>query len=410
MKIAVINTGTELLNGSTVNTNSARIGEELAACGHTIALGITAGDTPSALYEALGAALRAADCVIISGGLGSTRDDITLESTARFFGWELTESPELRKHVENFWYQRHAAGGRIPPVILRQALMPAGAVILPNPNGSASGYMVDCRYDRRDRRIILLPGPPRELVPMLKNELLCRLQPTGSEHFSCGFLAAGCGELFLQKLLEKPMNARGAGIGYCARPEGTRVFVTAQTRADADAAAAEARALVGTPALAAGEIELLPVLLRLLAERGLTLGCAESCTGGMIAAAVTDYPGVSAFFKGGAVVYSNELKMKLLGVPAEILEKYGAVSTECAGAMVRGALEALNCTAAVAVTGIAGPEGGSDEKPVGLVCIAAAVNDRTLVREYRFHGDRHAIRERTCANAFLLLRELLLAD
>lgn len=410
MKIAVINTGDELLNGSTANSNFTALGRALAAAGIPIELGLVAGDRPQSLYEALGDALRSADCIIVTGGLGGTRDDVTLECVARFFGWELNEAPELRRKVEQFWYSRHPNATHVPAAVLRQALTPGGAELLENENGSASGYFVRCRYDGRDRIVILLPGPPREFLPMLEKELLPRLRNyCAAEQITRGFLVVGHGELQLQRLLGKLAVGDPFEIGFCARPEGTRVFFRAATAEIADAAAAAARELIGNDALDVGELELPPEIFRLLRQRNFSLGCAESCTGGMIAATITDYPGVSAFFKGGVVVYSNELKNKLLDVPESLLAEHGAVSAECAGAMLEGTLRNLDCNAALSVTGIAGPDGGTATKPVGLVFIGAAAGAERMVREFHFSGNRNAVREQTRAHAFRMLRELLLS-
>lgn len=410
MKIAVINTGDELLNGSTVNSNFTALGQALTAAGIPIELGFVAGDRPQSLYEALGDALHRADCVIVTGGLGGTRDDVTLECVARFFGWELAEQPGLRRKVEQFWYSRHPNATHVPTAVLRQALVPSGAEILENDNGSASGYFVRCRYDELDRIVILLPGPPREFLPMLEKELLPRLRSScAAEQITRGFLVVGHGELQLQRMLERLAVNDPFEIGFCARPEGTRVFFRAATAKIADAAAAAARELIGIDALDVGELELPPEIFRLLRRRNLSLGCAESCTGGMIAATITDYPGVSAFFKGGVVVYSNELKNKLLDVPESLLAEHGAVSAECAGAMLEGTLRNLNCNAALSVTGIAGPDGGTATKPVGLVFIGAAAGAERMVREFHFSGNRNAVREQARAHAFRMLRELLLS-
>lgn len=409
MKIAVINTGDELLNGSTANSNFTALGRALAAAGIPIELGFVAGDHPQSLYETLGDALHRADCLIVTGGLGGTRDDVTLECAARLFGWELAEEPALRHKVEQFWYRHHPNATHVPAAVLRQALVPCGAEILKNDNGSASGYFVRCRYAGRDRIVILLPGPPREFLPMLEQELLPRLRECAEQLITRGFLVVGHGELQLQRLLGKLAVRDPFEIGFCARPEGTRVFFRAATAKIADAAVAAARELIGRDALDAGELELPPEIFRLLRQRNLSLGCAESCTGGMIAATITDYPGVSAFFKGGVVVYSNELKNKLLDVPVSLLAEHGAVSAECAGAMLEGTLRNLDCNAALSVTGIAGPDGGTATKPVGLVFIGAAAGAERMVREFHFSGNRNAVREQTRAHAFRMLRELLLS-
>lgn len=409
MSIAILSTGTELLKGTILNTNAGFLCRRLAAAGLRPVLELTAGDHPAEITAALGDALRAADTVLITGGLGPTRDDLTLDAVSRFFGLELEIDPLLAEKVEQFWSRRHD-GRRAPKTVLRQARVPHGATILPNANGSASGIRIDTEYGGRMRRIFLLPGPPAELEPMAEESVIPAVAAyeAGAGHeYTQGFLAAGCGEYSVQLRLEKLLRDRPVELAYCARPEGTRVFVSGSAPAEVEAAVEEARTELGDAALPAGSLDLVTAIAALLEKRRLTLVTAESCTGGRIAGMLTDHAGISSVFKGGAVVYSNELKHTLLGVPEELLARFGAVSAECAEAMVRGATERLAADCAVAVTGIAGPGGGTPEKPVGLVYIAAKVGEELRVGEFHFSGDRRRVRESTAARALLLLFGLL---
>lgn len=407
IKIAMICTGTELLKGSTVNTNLAFLGGELTAAGLPPVLEIAVGDDGGDLSGALASALRCADAVVISGGLGPTVDDITLDVAARFFGLELVESPELSLRLEEWWRRGHR--GRCPRMQYRQARCPAGARIIPNPEGSAVGYDFETVYGGRSRRIFLLPGPPREFEPMARDYLLPCLAGLNPEDriFTTGFLAAGIGESAASAAVEPAVREFAVTVAYTAKPEGAVVYLSGSDAATVTAAVAAARRAVGKAALPAGVTGVIPELIARLRAEGATLSTAESCTGGLIAAALTDRPGVSEVYLGGAVTYSNALKTALLGVAPELLREFGAVSSETAAAMAAGAVSRFGSTAAVAVTGIAGPGGGSAAKPVGLVYVAAVWRDRNAVKELRLRGSRRAIRERARAQALLLLLELM---
>lgn len=407
MKIALISTGTELLKGSTLNTNCAFLGRALTAAGLKVIAQFTVGDHAAEIYAALGNALKLADTIIITGGLGATSDDLTLEAATRFFGLELQQDPALVEKVTEFWYRRNSK--RVPKMVLKQARRPENSIILANPNGSASGLAWEAEYAKETRFIALLPGPPREFEPMVQESLLPLLIERNQNEceYTLGFLVPGIGEVEIQQRLEKELTAFNIELAYCARPAGTRVFFSGADKTEVTAAAQEAQTLLSPQALPVGELELAAYVVKLLQERNLQLVTAESCTGGLIAETLTDLPGVSAVFKGGAVVYSNELKEKLLRVPPELLREFGAVSYECAQAMIRGAAAQLDADCAIAVTGIAGPGGGSETKPVGLVYIGAKAKEKELVKEFHFTGNRRAIRERAAENALAMLRNLL---
>ena len=411
MSIAVISTGTELLRGTVLNTNLAFLGRALAGRGFAIRLGLTAGDRAPELHAAFAEALAGADTLIVSGGLGPTSDDITLDAAARFFGLELEPVPGLVEKISAFWRLRHT--GRVPKPVLRQARAPRGAAILPNPNGSASGYRIDTVYAGRSRRIYLLPGPPREFEPMVCESLLPDLgdiADAGAHEHTVGFLAAGEPEFQLQVKLERALESRPVELAYCANPTGTRVFVSGSDPEEVRRAAETARGVAGPLALDFGELDLSAALLAELRKRGWKLVTAESCTGGMISAALTAVPGSSSVYRGGAVVYSNELKQLLLGVRRETLDSFGAVSAECAAEMADGAASRLGGDCAIAVTGIAGPDGGSAEKPVGLVYVGVRAGERRAVEKFLFRGNRDTVRERAAGSALLLLHRLLQED
>ena len=405
MKIAVICTGTELLKGSAVNTNMAFLGRELCAAGIPAVLELTVGDHPSEIVSALSFALRSADTVILSGGLGPTDDDLTLDVAARFFGVELVEDKVLRNKILWFWKCRHQ--GPCPKAQFRQARVPVNGSYIPNPVGSASGLEFSAEFDSVLRRIYLLPGPPREFEPMVKNELMPRLRGIAENKvFTSGFMVfAGESSVFppIKKLLADSVVevACAAGAG------GVRMFFSGSNDEAVESAVKKAYDSVEYLKLPVGKFDVCEELLDILAKKSLHLGCAESCTGGMVADKIVALPGASKVFNGGIIAYANEVKKAQLGVSEEILSSVGAVSEECAAAMARGCCEHLKCECAVATTGIAGPDGGTAEKPVGLVYIAAVCNEKCVVRELRAYGDRRAVRERASAMALQLMYEVL---
>lgn len=409
MSISMITTGTELLKGTVLNTNQAFLGRELEQIGMRLASTLTVGDHPREIYAGLAALLPVSECIVVTGGLGPTDDDITLDAVCRYLGVELETDPVLVDKVTAFWHRSHR--GRVPRQVLRQARAPRGAHRIENPEGSASGWRIDTTFLGAPRRIYLLPGPPREFEPMMTSSLLpdlAGLEEKKPHEYTRCFLAAGVGEFSLQQLTAKLLHGNDAvEPAFCVTPEGTRVFLSGPRETPVIEAIEVLRKAVGTAALPVGELSLLPGVLSRLESARQTLVTAESCTGGGIAEAITAIPGASAVFRGGAVVYSNELKTRLLGVPEELLARHGAVSAECAEAMVRGAAERLEADCAIAVTGIAGPGGGTPEKPVGLVYIGVLAGDRVRIEECHFRGDRRAVRERTRGRALLILRELL---
>ena len=405
MSIAIICTGTELLKGSAVNTNMAFLGRELAGAGMPAVLEITVGDHADELIRAIGVALQIADTLIISGGLGPTTDDLTLDTVTRFFDIKLVENADLKDKVQKFWNFHHS--GRCPKTKFRQARVPENGFILPNPVGSASGLGFECCYGGIARRIFLLPGPPNEFEPMAKESLLPRLTAAkGERTVTAGFLCCA-GESSVFPVVEKAVSHLPVEVACAAGAGGTRIFLSGNSSDTVDGAISIARSVLTCPILPTGEFDMAEYLLKLLTASNMTLGCAESCTGGLVANRFVSIPGASGVFSGGITAYANEIKHSVLNVPENILEEYGAVSAQCAEAMAAGCASALNCNCAVSTTGIAGPGGGTPEKPVGLVYVSAFVNGRSATRELRLRGGRRMIRERAVENALILLYTLL---
>lgn len=405
MSIAVICTGTELLKGSAVNTNMAFLGRELCAAGLPATLEITVGDHTSELVEAVADALKMADTLIISGGLGPTTDDMTLDTVARFFGVALNDDEELKEKVQTFWNFHHP--GRCPKAQFRQARIPEGGFVLPNPVGSASGLGFETTFGGKLRRIFLLPGPPREFEPMVKDFLLPKLlENRRGKLETCGFLCCA-GESMVFPVVEKAVAGLPVEVACAAGAGGTRIFLSSSESTTVARAVEIARNVLKCPMLPEGEYDMAEYLIKFLKNSKLTFGCAESCTGGLVANRFVTIPGASDIFNGGIVAYANEVKRDLLKVPSAILEEKGAVSADCASAMAEGCCAALQCDCSVSTTGVAGPGGGTPEKPVGLVYIAASLKGVTATRELKLRGDRRAIRERAVESALLLLYQLL---
>lgn len=407
-RLGIIFTGDELLCGSTLNTNIQYLGEALTQRALRLHQAVTIPDSRASLHLALGNLLETCGTVLLCGGLGSTSDDITLDACAGFFGLELKQDENIARQLQCHWQKRHT--GNCPKFMLRQARVPEGARVLPNSCGTAPGIAFSTVYAKIPRQIYLLPGPPGEFQAMLETYVLPELEKSNAgKIYTLGFLAPNQGEIFINRLVDKLQLPGDLSCAYTAKPDGCRCFVSGPSE-DAVKAAVERIREALPLALAAGELDLAAVVIKTLAAKTLTLSCAESCTGGMISARLTDVPGASQVFAGGAVTYSNELKMHLLNVNASTLEEYGAVSRQCAEEMVNGICRNCQTHCGIAATGIAGPDGGTPEKPVGLVYLGLAVNGKVTTRELRLAGSREHIRQRTAAIALSELYQLLLEE
>ena len=406
MKVCVICTGNELLKGAVVNTNLAYIGERLTAIGLPPEECIVVPDQPEKMAEVFQAALNKFDLIITSGGLGPTRDDLTRDVICAALGLTLQSDPDLETRLRERW--RQYRGDDVPPPdeIFSQALKPVDSVVLNNVVGTASGLWIE----HGGKFVAMLPGPPVELEPMVDNELIPLLKslPDAPLH-TAGIMLSGIPELMAQRKFE-PLLQDIVDIAYCATPAGVKIYVSADDRQAVAGAEAIIRQECPAQALPPGCFSVSADVFRLLREKGCKFVTAESCTGGMIAAEMTAYPGSSEVFLGSTVAYANEVKRDLLKVSAQILDRYGAVSSECVEQMVRNVANLFGAEAAVAVSGIAGPGGGTPEKPVGLVYIGAVFKNKMKVQEFKFRGGRDMIRMRTVAQAYLLLRDLLMAE
>jgi nicotinamide-nucleotide amidase len=402
MRVSVICTGTELLKGTTVNTNLSFIGQQLAEIGIVPVKALIIGDEISDLKGALVSAAEESELIITTGGLGPTHDDLTRNVVCDFLKLDLKRNADIESNLALRWKKRYPT--EPPADYLSQADVPENSIVLNNAVGTAPGLWVKGKTE-----VILLPGPPNELNPMFENEAMPILRKTvkGEIHTS-SFMVSSAAELLVQQEVAPLIKGLPLSLAYCSSVEGVKVFFSGTDKNLVGAKAMEAKKMFGKAVLANNELSLINEISMRLKEQGITFGTAESCTGGLIAAAMTDISGSSKIFSGSIVSYSNSVKNKLLGVSQEILDSHGAVSAECVEAMVYGAANALDVDAAVAVSGIAGPEGGTAEKPVGLVYIAAFLKGKVTVSENIFPGNRDSVRNRAKIKALLMLRELLI--
>jgi nicotinamide-nucleotide amidase len=375
VKIEIINTGTELLLGNTLNTHGAWFGRELFTLGLRIARQTTVPDG-EAIRESLAEAIGRADVVILTGGLGPTSDDLTRDITAQVLGLELITDEAALRSLEGYFALR---GRKMVDANLKQALCPVGADILPNANGTAPGIYVPPRLNGRTNcAVFLLPGPPRELYPMYDAEVVPRLKAlAGIEKIQQAVVLkfTGIGESDLHDGIDARLaEIPGLEYGYCAHIGELDLRIIGEAPA-----IEEARRLTlerfESFLISDDGASMEQTVVRLLTELGMKFATAESCTGGLISNRITNVPGASEVFTHGFITYANEAKSGLLGVIPLDIETHGAVSQEVARAMAEGALRASGADIAVAVTGIAGPGGGSQEKPVGTAWLAVAVKD-----------------------------------
>lgn len=411
MTAEIICVGTELLLGNIVNTNAAFLSEKLAYLGINCYFQTVVGDNRDRLLSVINTALSRADILIFSGGLGPTEDDLTKETVAEALGKKLIRDKWAEQEIVDYFALR----GRIPTDNnWKQVDVIEGCEILYNKNGTAPGIFVS----EGEKTVILLPGPPLELKSMFTDSVMPKLQQKcGQVFYSQTVKIVGPGESSVETQILDMLNTQeNPTIAPYAKTGEVHLRVTARAKDEKEAREKTAPVVeelyrrFGKAVYTTDADETLEMALtKLLIKKKYTMTTAESCTGGMIAARMVNAPGVSAVLKSGFITYANEAKEELLGVSHDTLEKFGAVSRETAEEMAEGAVKAAHTDAAVAVTGIAGPDGGTKEKPVGLVYIGVNVRGNVEVREYHFSGSRQKIRESVTAAALTFLREKLLA-
>ncbi len=412
MTAEIICVGTELLLGNIVNTNAAFLSEKLAYLGINCYFQTVVGDNRDRLLSVINTALSRADILIFSGGLGPTEDDLTKETVAEALGKKLIRDKWAEQEIADYFALR----GRIPTDNnWKQADVIEGCEVLYNKNGTAPGILVS----EGEKTVILLPGPPLELKSMFTDSVMPRLQQKcGQVFYSETVKIVGPGESSVETQILDMLNTQeNPTIAPYAKTGEVHLRVTARAKDEKEAREKTAPVVeelyrrFGNAVYTTDADETLEMALtKLLIKKKYTMTTAESCTGGMIAARMVNAPGVSAVLKSGFITYANEAKEELLGVSHDTLEKFGAVSRETAKEMAEGAAKAAHTDTAVAVTGIAGPDGGTRKKPVGLVYIGVNVRGNVEVREYHFSGSRQKIRESVTAAALTFLREKLLDD
>jgi len=426
LKIELINTGAELLLGRVLNTHQQWLCRKLTDLGYEVSRQVCVSDDGKAIQAAVGESLGRADLVLTTGGLGPTSDDLTRDCIADLLGRKLVLDSATLSHIESYFASRRRA---MPASTRVQAMVPEGARVLPNPNGTAPGLAIEVSPNPYRNHgleggigaakswLVMLPGPPRELQPMFAESVVPLLReefPLPTKFICRTFKTAGLGESLVEQKIRGPLQSlvqSGLELGYCARIGEVDVRLAARGAEGAKLVETGARILrdrIGPIIFGTEDDTMEAVVIRCLTERGKTLAVAESCTGGLIAHRLTNVPGASAVLMSGLVTYSNEAKRDLLGVRAESLLEAGAVSEVVAREMAEGARRRFKVDYALAVTGIAGPTGGTADKPVGTVFIALA-SDRGTTVQLQFNPfDRETFKFVTSQQALDLLRRAVL--
>lgn len=409
MKAEIIAVGTELLLGDILNSDAQYIARQLAELGITLQFQTVVGDNEKRLLEAIDIAFKRADLVITSGGLGPTDDDITKETAAKYFNKKMVLHEESKERLLSYF-----KGRNMSPTNMKQVYMPEGAMVLKNENGTAPG----CIISENGKTIAVLPGPPSELKPMFENCVRPYLEKQQDFTLVSKVLhLSGIGESAaaeqIRELMQKSTNPT---VAPYAKTNEMIFRVTArgkdkeECRAVMEPVVAEIYSRLGEYIYGEDDETLVSAVMKRLIEKGLTVATAESCTGGMVASRLIDYPGASAVFMTGFVTYTNESKARLLGVSEETLEKYGAVSSQTAEEMCIGAARACGTDIGISTTGIAGPDGGTAEKPVGLVYIGVSYRGRAVTKRLQLSGSRNKIRNAAAAAAIELLRQQIIQE
>lgn len=401
--------GTELLLGDIVNTNAQYLARRLSELGIFVYHQSVIGDNPERLKEAYKLAFSRSDLVITTGGLGPTKDDLTKEVAFEYFGKESVLHEESLKIIEGYF---NKLGNPMSESNKKQAYFPKDAIILPNNNGTAPG----CIIDEEGKILITLPGPPKEMMPMFEESAVpYLLKYQDSILVSKVLRVIGIGESaaadMLSDIIDKQANPT---VAPYAKDGEVTFRITAKAHSEEEAhelikpVEKDIRNILGDKVYGEGETPLEEVLAEMLVKNNLTIATAESCTGGMIASKLINYSGVSSSFLEGAVTYSNDAKVRRLGVNKSTLENYGAVSSETAEEMVKGITKASGAEIGISTTGIAGPNGGTEEKPVGLVYVGLSIKGEIIIEKLNLSGNRQKIRGRATKMALDLLRRELL--
>lgn len=409
MKAEIIAVGTEILLGDIVNTNSAYLAKELALLGIDVYHQSCVGDNEQRLIDTFSEGLKRSDIIITTGGLGPTSDDITKEVACKIFDQEIELDKKSLEKIEKFFRN---LGIEMTENNKKQAYFPKNSIILENENGTAPGAILS-----KDKKIIIiLPGPPKEMIPMFEYKVKPYLKSMNKEVLISKTLKFfGIGESTLEsKIIDIIKEQSNPTVAIYVSNMELRLRITAKAENEDKANESiipiikKVKDRVGEFVYAEDNISIEEVVSKMLVEKNLTIATAESCTGGLVSSTLINYPGISSVFMEGCVTYSNEAKINRLGVSKHTLTTYGAVSEETAREMAEGIAKNLNTNVAISTTGIAGPGGGTTDKPVGLVYIGVYINEKTTVKKYILQGNRQDIRLRATKNALNDLRLRLL--
>jgi nicotinamide-nucleotide amidase len=417
VQIEIINIGSELMLGRVLNTHQQWLCRQLTDLGYTVARQLAVADESAPVQAAMRESLGRADLIIVTGGLGPTSDDLTRDFIAGLLGVELVQNEEVLARITDFFTSRKRP---MPEITKIQALVPRSARVLMNANGTAPGLILSVaagKFREKPAWIVMLPGPPRELRPMFSDQVVPWLRqtlPTEVEFVCRTLKTTGLGESRVEEIIAphlKHLTDAGLTLGYCARVGEVDLRFVAQgcgAQQNVNEAEVLTRRLLGDHIFGVDDDELEESVVHLLTERKQTLALAESCTGGFMAHRLTNVPGASAILWGGVVSYANEAKMKMLGVNPATLAACGAVSEATACEMASGVLKVSGADFALSVTGIAGPDGGTVEKPVGTVFIGLATQRGVMAKRFLNRFDRETFKYVTSQQALEMLRRSVL--
>lgn len=416
MVVELISVGTEILLGNIVNTNAAYLAERLAGLGMSVYYQTTVGDNPERLRETLQMAKKRSDVVILSGGLGPTQDDLTKETAAKVCGKKLYEDPTAKQMLISYFQRVGRKPEEISENNWKQAIVPEDSIVLYNDNGTAPGLIIQAEDQKK---MILLPGPPNELIPMFEKDVapyLCGIEQgvIYSKVVKIDTIGESSVETQILDLINSQSNPT---VAPYAKPGEVHLRVTAKAKDEKEArelvmpVVEELKRRFGRHVFTIEEhITMEEALVELMKKHNLTFATAESCTGGLLAGRMVNVAGVSDCFKEGFITYANEAKMRYLGVSEQTLKEHGAVSEECAREMAEGLAKTTEAQVAVVTTGLAGPGGGTDTKKPGLVYIGCTVNGHTSVQKFQLKGNRSRVRNSAVVKAMTLMRHAILHE
>lgn len=415
MVVELVFVGTEILLGNIVNTNGAFLAEKCAELGLSCYYQTVVGDNEERMAETLRTALSRADVVIECGGLGPTPDDVTKEVAAKVMDMPLYEDAHVKEQIEEYFKNSHWLWKSIPDNNWKQALVPDGAMVLDNHNGTAPGLVME----KNGKTVILLPGPPNEMIPLFMEQVMPYLGKKQPEViYSKMVKMVGIGESQAAEEIQDLIDAQtNPTLATYAKTGEVHIRVTAKAE-NVEAAKQLLKPMIGELKARFGnaiyttkeEVTLEKAIVKLLKKNKLTVTTAESCTGGLLAGRLINVPGASRVLKQGYITYSDKAKRSVLGVNKGTLKLYTAVSDQVACEMAEGGVRNTNADICVAVTGLAGPDGGTEEIPVGTVYIACCMKEKVRVEHYQFKGDRQKIRDYAVVRALHLLRKCILEN